>query len=456
MRILLVDDEQIALASVKRILKHRGMRDVDICDNGKDAILLIKENDYDIVFLDMLMPEVDGLEVLETAKPFRPHTEFIMLTAVDDIANSVKAIRLGAYDYLIKPVENDRLFLSIERAYERRAMRTGMAGMSAFSGKGKVSEAFSEIICQCSRMQEVLHYAEMMAKTESPVLITGESGTGKELMARGIHQASQKAQGPFIPVNVCSVADSMFESQFFGHVQGAFTGATRDYPGFFEQAQGGTLFLDEIGELPMNLQAKFLRVLEEKTITRLGDPKPVNVDVRILSATNVDIDKACQEGKFRLDLMYRLKAVHIHLPPLRERTGDIPLLAIHFLEKGCMNHQKEIKGFSPDAMDILCRKEFPGNARELAQLVDSAVLIADSDFVQPHHLGEKKAPTATIGQDLCSFKENSEKHLLYILSQTNGDRNQAAEILGVTLRQVQRKLAEMKKNPRWSSFLGDL
>ncbi len=456
MKILLVDDEQVALTSLKRLLKHQGLRQVDICNNGQGAIEAIKNNDYDVVLLDLLMPEVDGLQVLEASKPFRPHTEFILLTAVDDVSHAVKAIRLGAYDYLIKPVENERLFRVLDHAYERRAMRTSLPSSTSLQEQEELSQAFPEIISQCPRIQKLLHYTEMMARSDNPILITGESGTGKELIAQAIHRLSEYAQGPFVPVNVCSVAESMFESQFFGHVQGAFTGATRDFPGYFEQAQGGTLFLDEIGELPLNLQAKFLRVLEDKTITRLGDPQPIRVDVRIVSATNIDLDKACQEGKFRLDLIYRLKAAHIFLPPLRERPRDISLLARHFLKKAAAKHHKEIHDFSPDALDTLSQKQFPGNIRELAQLVETAVLQADHNLIFPQHLGEQQAPATFGGQGLCSLKESAAKHLLYVLSQSKGDRQQTAEILGVTVRQVQRKLATLKKDPRWHDLIDNL
>lgn len=456
MKILIVDDEQIALSSVKRILKHRGISNVDTCDNGKNAVTLIEENDYDVVLLDLLMPEMDGLQVLEATKPFNPQTEFILLTAVDDINNAVKAIRLGAYDYLVKPADNERLCLSIEHAYERQAMRAGLMGTPNKNKKTAVSSAFSAIITQSFRMQELLRYAEKMAKTDSPVLITGESGTGKELIAHAIHNASECVNGPFIPVNVCSVAESMFESQFFGYKQGSFTGATSNYPGFFEQAHGGTLFLDEIGDLPLHLQAKFLRVLEEKTIFRLGDPKAVKVNVRILSATNRDLDRACQEGKFRLDLMYRLKAAHIHLPPLQERGVDIPLLSTHFLEQANIRHKKNIQKFSPNAMQLLNAKRFPGNIRELAQIIDSAVLHAETDCISSQDIGEKSTPASPFSQTLCTVKENTEKHILYILSQTQGDRKKAASILGVTVRQVQRRLAEMKKNPQLRDLTDDI
>jgi len=341
MRILIVDDEEVALNSIKRLLKWRGIRNVDTCNNGRDAITKIKETDFDIVLLDLLMPEVDGLQILESTKPYRSHTEFIIFTAIDDIPTTAKAIRLGAYDYLVKPVENDLLFLAIKRAYEHRGLLIGLS-TTAGDNKSKVPPAFSEIVTQCPQMCSILSYAQVMAGSGNPVMVTGESGTGKELVAKGVHKAGPMPNGPFIAVNVSAIPATMFESQFFGHAKGAFTGAESPHLGYFEQADGGTLFLDEIGELPLGLQTKLLRVLEEKSFYPLGSSKPVWVDVRVISASNRDIERACQEGNFRLDLLYRLKSVHIHLPPLKERAGDIPLLASHFLRKSCDNHKKKL------------------------------------------------------------------------------------------------------------------
>jgi DNA-binding NtrC family response regulator len=444
MKILIVDDEEVSLASVRRILKWRGIRDVEVCDNGKDAIKRIKEEDFDIVLLDLLMPEVDGMQVLESAKPFKPQTEFIILTAVDDIPTTVKAIRQGAYDYLVKPVENELLFLSIDRAYERKGL---LAGLSATARRdvSDIPEAFSDTITSDQQMKALISYAQVMARSGNPIMITGESGTGKELMARGIHRAGPAPDGPFVAVNVSAIPTTMFESQFFGHAKGAFTGADNRHQGFFEQADGGTLFLDEIGELPIGLQSKLLRVLEDKTFTPLGASKPISVDIRFVSATNANIDRACQEGKFRIDLMYRLKSVYICLPPLRERKGDISELATHFLQSACKRHGRDIKGFSPEAMDILVSKEYPGNIRELSQIVENATVLADNSVILPVHLGEITVPLSSpSGRKLCTFKENYDLHLAFVLDATKGNRHEAARILGITLRQLQRKLAEMK------------
>lgn len=452
MKILIVDDEEITLSSVRRLLKWRGIRDVEICDNGKEAIQKIRETEFDVVLLDLLMPDVDGLQVLESAKPYRPHTEFVILTAVDDIPTTVKAIRLGAYDYLVKPVDNDLLFLAIERAYERRGLLIGLS-VSARDVRLDVPDAFSEIMTRCPRMLSLLSYAQVMAGSGNPVMITGESGTGKELVARGIHRAGPAPKGPFVAVNVSAIPATMFESQFFGHTKGAFTGAESPYRGYFEQADGGTLFLDEIGELPVSLQSKLLRVLEEKTFFPLGMTKSIRVDVRVISASNRDIDKACQEGDFRLDLLYRLKSVHIHLPPLQQRMGDIPLLALHFLKKASERRNRNIQGFHPEAMGILCRRDYPGNIRELSQIVENAVLLTDSDLIYPQHLGASVLPPSHFTRQLCTLKENDDAQVAYVLSHTRGDRKEAAQILGITIRQLQRRVARMRHDPRWAESL---
>jgi DNA-binding NtrC family response regulator len=295
-------------------------------------------------------------------------------------------------------------------------------------------------------MKALISYARVMARSGNPIMITGESGTGKELMARGIHRAGPAPSGPFIAVNISAIPASMFESQFFGHTKGAFTGAESAYQGFFEQADGGTLFLDEVGEFPTGLQVKLLRILEDKTFTPLGGSKATQVDVRLISATNVNIDQACREGKFRIDLLYRLKSAFICLPPLRERRGDIPLLAVHFLQKACLRHRKDISGFSPEAMEVLQTRDYPGNIRELSQSVENAVILADAPVILPAHIGgDATAPVPSLSsRRLCSLKENYDAHVAFVLNHTGGNRREAAQILGITLRQLQRKLAQLK------------
>ena len=293
MKILIVDDEELSLSSVKRVLKWKGIKNVEACDNGREAVLRIRCENFDIVLLDLLMPDVDGMQVLDATKPFCPGTEFIILTAVDDIQTTVRAMRQGAYDYLVKPVDNELLFLSIERAYERKGL---LAGLSISAGRetADIPPAFADTITQDKQMKALISYAQVMARSGNPVLITGESGTGKELMARGIHRAGPAPAGPFVPVNVSAIPATLFESQIFGHVKGAFTGAESQHSGFFEQADGGTLFLDEIGELPIGLQAKLLRVLEDKTFTPLGAGRPVRVDVRLVRSEERRVGKECR------------------------------------------------------------------------------------------------------------------------------------------------------------------
>lgn len=446
MKILIVDDEEVSLTSVKRILKWRGIKNVEICDNGRDAMKRIRRENFDIVLLDLLMPDVDGMQVLESTKPFCPGTEFIILTAVDDIQTTVRAMRQGAYDYLVKPVDNELLFLSIERAYERKGLLAGLS-INAGCEADDITPAFADTVTKDKQMKALISYAQVMARSGNPILITGESGTGKELMARGIHRAGPAPSGPFVAVNVSAIPATMFESQFFGHTKGAFTGADGSHAGLFEQADGGTLFLDEVGELPIGLQSKLLRVLEDKTFTPLGAQSPVRVDVRLVSATNTNLDTACQEGKFRIDLMYRLKSAHICLPPLRDRRADIALLALHFLKNACDRHQKKISGFSPEAINLLTRKDYPGNIRELSQIVENAILLSDGPVITPANLGGNGTPEVQgplSSRSLCTLKENDATHVMFVLNSTGGNRRETARILGITLRQLQRKLAEAK------------
>lgn len=459
MKILVVDDEQVALDSVKRILRRHGIADVQICNNGAAAIEMIKSNDFDVVILDYIMPEVDGMKVLTAAKPYKPATEFIMLTAIDDIGSAVKAVRLGAYDYLAKPTENERLLLTIEQAYKHKGLKAGLAGSSGDSPVKEIPEEFSRIITKDPRLIELVSYTRIMAKGGISVLITGESGTGKELLAEGIHNACSNSAGPFVAVNVSSVPETLFESQFFGHVKGSFTGAVADHKGYFEQADNGSLFLDEIGEFPVNLQSKILRTIEEKSVTRIGETKPKKVNVNIISATNKNLDEACREKTFRIDLLYRLKSAHVHLPPLRERKCDIPLLAGHFLNSAYAGHKKDKPVFSEQATSYLLSPDYPGNVRELEQMIKKAAVLADSGIITPEHLGDStgiQTAWPLLNNTICSLKENEDEHVVNVLLHTGGDKKKAADILGVSVRQVQRKLLSLRDNPRWTQKLSDI
>jgi DNA-binding NtrC family response regulator len=287
------------------------------------------------------------------------------------------------------------------------------------------------------------------------MLITGETGTGKELLAQGIHRAGPYGKGPFVSVNVTSVPESLFESHFFGHAKGAFTGAEKAHKGYFEQANHGVLYLDEIGEMPLTLQAKLLRVLEENAVERLGDSGPRNLDMGVISSTNRNLDDACQKGFFRLDLLYRIKSAQVHLPPLRERPLDIPPLAGHFLKLACGLNGKREKRISSEAMDQLVRKPYPGNVRELKHMVENAVLMANGNTLYPHHFESGQSSTKPVSnrRSLCSLKENEAAHVAFVMEQVSGDRKKAAGILNVTVRQVQRKLVQLREHPHWGEVI---
>jgi DNA-binding NtrC family response regulator len=451
-KVMVVDDEPVVRRTMQRLLRRRGFGDCVLCSSGKEAMARLEESQVNVVLLDLLMPGMDGLAVLERAKPKHPLTEFIVITALDDVDQAVKAVRLGAYDYLVKPVDQQRLLLTVERAFERLSMRAGLEGAMTVDAP----EAFAHVITVSARMREQLSYASVLAGACRPVLISGPSGTGKELVAKGIHAAGPKADGPFVAVNVAAVPEQLFESQFFGHCKGAFTGAVADSVGLFRQAHGGTLFLDEVGELPLNLQPKLLRVLEARAVTPVGGGGETPVDVCIISATNSDLDKACVEGRFRLDLLYRLRCGHIVLPPLRAREGDIPLLARHYLEEACAEMGRAPLELSPDALARLNAYDFPGNVRELAHLMHTAALRAKGPQVQAGDVLPGLAPVDPLTRRMCSLRENEAQHVAYVLRAVAGDRRQAADILGVSLRQVQRKVASLLEESRWADFLGDI
>jgi DNA-binding NtrC family response regulator len=447
MKILMVDDEQEALNSLKRILKREGLTNIDQCNSGQSAIEKIKKNNYDIVLLDLMLPDLNGLEILETTKPYSTDTEFILITAVDDLQTAVKAVKIGAYDYLVKPVEPERLLLAINRAYERKGLLTSLYQTASNGEVNKVNSVFNSIITKSPKIINLFKYTEVMSNSGNPIMITGESGTGKELFARAIHNL-WAANGPFIPVNVASVPESLFESQFFGHAQGSFTGANKAHVGYFKQANNGTLFLDEIGDLPLNQQAKLLRVLEEKLVYPIGENKALPINVKIISATNIDINEACKKGQFRLDLLYRMKSAQVHLPSLNERPEDIPILANHFLNIFKSKYKKNDLMITPEAIEVLARKIYPGNIREFSQIIENAVILSERTIILPSDFGSENVSEISVNDlNLKSLKENSDDHVIRVLTYTNGDKKAAADILGLSLRQVQRKIAEMKDNP---------
>jgi len=380
-RILLVDDEEIVLRSCLRILG--GEYDVDTAHDGLEALAKVNERDFDVVILDIKMPKLDGIEVLRRVKEARPDIDIIMVTGLHEIGTAVKAMKLGALDYLPKPFEPEELQMAVARAFDRRAAMQGLPDSEADSGP---AYHFENIIGSSPAMQTVFRLVARCAPTNSTVMLRGESGTGKELIARAIHYNSLRKDRPFVPVDCTSLTESLLESELFGHVKGSFTGALANKKGLFETADGGTLFLDEIGNITLSTQAKLLRFIEEREFKAVGDTRTQKVDIRLVTATNKDLEGMVGDGEFRDDLYYRINIFPIEIPPLRERRDDIPALALHFLSHCCAEMGQPPGEFSPGAMNLLLNHDWPGNVRELENVVERAVILAGGEVIRQGHL----------------------------------------------------------------------
>jgi DNA-binding NtrC family response regulator len=382
-RVLIVDDEPTLRRSLSRLLQSRGMA-VLTADDGASAIELLSKETVDVMLVDLMMPKVGGLELLEHVREKHVGVEVIMMTAFGDVETAVKAVRAGAYHFLTKPFRsNDEVVLTVSKAAERRRLVDRAALLER---RLEQMEKFGELIGNSPRMQEVYRLAVGVAPTSSTVLILGESGTGKELTARAIHQHSPRAKNPFVAVNCSAIPVELVESELFGHVRGAFTGATATRPGLFEAADQGTLFLDEVGDLPPLAQVKLLRALQEGEVKRVGSNETRTVDVRVVAATNVDLRSRISAGRFREDLFYRLNVVAISLPQLRERREDIPLLAYHFLHKYAARSGSMVRKISPEAMRALQAQRWLGNVRELENAIEHAVVFCREDTLTPAEL----------------------------------------------------------------------
>jgi len=391
-RILVVDDEEIILKSCQRILNGANF-ELEMVRNGHDALRRIEESHFDVVILDIMMPEIDGLEVLQRVKESHPDIDVIMITGLSQIDVAVRAMKFGAFDYLPKPFEPDELKRVVERALERRRLlRENLSLKSAVSSKYR----FENIIGSSPAMQSVYRLIAQCAPTHSTVLITGESGTGKELIARAIHHNSLRSDAPFVAVDCTSLSENLLESELFGHVRGAFTGAVVNKRGLFDEARGGTLFLDEIGNIPLSIQAKLLRVIQEREFRAVGDTNTRTADVRLIAATNKDLRAMVREGTFREDLFYRLNVFPIRVPPLRERRDDIPALAQHFLARCNRELGKHIEGFSADALQVLRDYDWPGNVRELENAVHRAAILATDGRIRRAHFAGLSGASASV------------------------------------------------------------
>jgi DNA-binding NtrC family response regulator len=437
-RILVIDDDQAVLNYLNIFLLQAGTFDVTTLANSTRAFGELQNNAYDLLLLDMDMPEVTGLDILKNIQENNIDIETIVLTGVEDVELAVSAMKLGAMEYLTKPVDNDRLLSLINTALENRK-RERVIDEEVFRAEDlKYRDAFNEIVTQSDKMHKVFSVVEKMALTDNSILVWGESGTGKELIARAIHLISKRSKQNFVAVNAGAFANELFASEFFGHSQGAFTGATANKRGLVEEADKGTLFLDEIGELALPIQVKLLRVLQEGEFFRLGSTKSLKVDIRIIAATNKNLHEEIKKGNFRKDLFYRLNMNSVYLPPLRERKGDIPLLANHFLSVFCRINDKKIDRISDGLMKLLAHYDYPGNIREMMNIINSAVIVEQTGELRKKSLPSyflENAVVADTGMgdmSLKSLEEVEKEHMRKVLSYTNGNRTKAAQILGIS------------------------
>ena len=444
--ILVVDDEKNTREGLARAL--RGEYEVAEAENGLRALEWLETRSADVILSDLRMPGLDGMALLARLLAREPRPVVILLTAYGSIETAVEAMRRGAYDFLPKPVNLDRLELLLKRALAERRLDAENQRLKA---QLDAKFGFENIIGTSPAMQEVFQTIRQVAPTRATVLIQGESGTGKELVARAIHQCSPRAQGPFVPVHCAALAPTLLESELFGHEKGAFTGAVERRRGRFELADGGTLFLDEVGEIDPALQVKILRVLEERKFERVGGNETVEVDVRLVAATNRDLKKRVEEGAFREDLFYRLYVINVTLPPLRERDGDIVLLAQHYLKALAAENGKVVKGITPEALEALTTYAWPGNVRELRNVIERMVVLCHGD-----RLGVRDLPPALRasggntggGPRSGTALRDAERQLIEdALRRHKGHRTRAARELGISRRTLHRKLNEFGLRP---------
>jgi len=447
-RILIAEDDPEMLALVREYLEGEGYTAVGV-GRGAEAIAQLRSGEFDLVLTDVRMPDVDGMDVLRAARETQQQIPVILVTAFGTVEAAIQAIRQGAYDYVTKPFALAEISLLVSRALEDRRLRAENISLRReVEGRYRLEN----LLGKSPAMQAVFARIGQAAPSDANVLISGESGTGKELVAKALHYNSPRAGRPFVPVNCAAIPASLLESELFGHVKGAFTGAVKARRGLFREAEGGTLFLDEIGDMAPELQAKLLRVIEDRAIRPVGSDEAIPVDLRVVASTNKDLAAGIRAGLFREDLYYRLAVIPLHLPPLRERREDIPLLADHFLRRAAALSGKPIRGFTPEAMVALLRHPWPGNVRELENVVERAVTLAISDQIPPEILlldvSAAPAPAALLAQATRrpTLDELTTEYISLVLREVGGDKAKAAEILGVSKRTLYRR----QRQPRAS------
>jgi two-component system response regulator HydG len=441
-RILVVDDEPSARSALEKLLAGEGYS-VASAGDGVEAMERLSEVPADLVLTDLNMPRMDGLELLTKAHEVTPDLPIIIVTSAQDVGTAIKAMRAGAADYITKPVDFDALLVVIERALEHRDVRVEAENLRR-QLRERDAEGLQGLVGASPAMQKVYRVAKQVAASRATVLITGESGTGKGELARALHMLSPRAKHPFVSLHCAALAESLLESELFGHEKGAFTGADKRRPGRFEQANGGTLFLDEVGEIPALTQVKLLKVLQERTFERVGGNEPINVDVRLIAATNRDLAADVRAGRFREDLYYRLNVVHIDVPPLRLRGGDVLVLANHFLRKFALENHKRIDGFTDRARAKIVGYRWPGNVRALENAIERAVVLAEGTQIDEGDLPFEAAPEAIGGVRIpgSTMGEIEKYAILKTLEAVDGSTSRAAEILDISVRTIQYRLHE--------------
>ncbi len=447
-KILIVDDEQIMCEMLADDLKRHGFRPT-WCISSEKALEVLKTQSFDVLLADLNLPNMNGIELCERIVANRPDTPVIVITAFGSMETAIAAIRAGAYDFVTKPIDTEFLVLALDRAVKHRGLQEKVKLLDKAL---KTSHRFHELIGESPVMRKVMNRLERVADTETSILIAGETGTGKELVAQALHKRSRRRKSPFVPVNCAALPDTLLESELFGHKRGAFTDAKTDRRGLFLQANGGTLFFDEIGDIPLSLQPKLLRSLEERSVRPIGGTSEVAFDVRIIAATNRDIDTAIEEGRFREDLYYRINVIQIDLPPLRERGTDILLLARHFVEQFAVRSNKHISGISNTAAEKLLNYTWPGNVRELRNSIERAVVLTQYEKISVDDLPEKirdyTASRFLVESDnpseLVPIQEVERRYIIHVLKTVGGNKTLAARVLGLDRKTLYRKLQHYK------------
>ncbi len=439
-RVLIVDDEAVVRRGIGRALHNREIIS-KAAANGEEALALLKNHDFDLVLLDIKMEGMDGIEVLKHIRNQYPDMRVIIITGYPTIETAVRCTKLGALDYLIKPFSLDDLDATLEKAdAERGDDKTASIG----PGGLRLDSEKHLMVGDSPPMRRIFEKIKRVAPTESTVLITGESGTGKELVARAIHANSNRKEQEFVAVDCSSLVESLLESELFGHVKGSFTGAHQTKYGLFELANHGTFFFDEIANLSLNIQAKLLRVIQEREFMKVGDQEKIKLNIRIISASNTELSASIRNDTFRGDLYYRLSVVPIHLPPLRERREDIPLLIQHFLDKLSRKMKKDIPEVTPEAMDILTEYAWPGNVRELEHALERILILEDTEVIRPGNLPsyitQRQGELQMFSEDPLSLEEMEKKYIAFILKRTKGKKTRAADILGINRKTLAAKV----------------